>query len=149
MDCCKSMNDDESIARRSCSVEVAIRFCHIKDVLPTVPTHSTSLWAQISMLTSIYYNSWHQEVFYQSSFANSVALWNRANQQLLLTKYIEEIAKRKLYVLVPTCTRWNSYYNAVIYMYSVDHRKSFSELIKLAMYTKMEVHCFLIGKQPP
>ena len=52
----------------------------------------------------------------------------------LAADQVEEIAKRKL--LVPTCTRWNSYYNAVVRI----TENSISELNELC--TRIEVHCF-------
>ena len=71
---------------------------------------------------------------YQSSFAKSAALWNNPSRSTVAADQVEEIAKRKL--LVPTCTRWNSYYNAVAQI----TENPISELNELCV--KVEVRCF-------
>ena len=71
---------------------------------------------------------------YRSSFAKSAALWNKASRSTVAADLVGEIAKRKL--LVPTRTRWNSYYDAVVRI----TENSIAELNELC--TRMELRCF-------
>ena len=71
---------------------------------------------------------------YQSSFAKSAALWNKASRSTVAADPVEEIAKRRL--LVPTRTRWNLYYDAVVRI----TENSIAELNELC--TRMELRCF-------
>ena len=71
---------------------------------------------------------------YRSSFAKCAGLWNKASRSTIASEIVQEIAKRKL--LVPSPTRWNSYYHAVFRV----TENSIAELNELC--TRMEIRCF-------
>ena len=48
---------------------------------------------------------------YRSSFAKCTGLWNKSRRLTFAADFIQEKLKRKL--LIPSPTRWNSYYDAV------------------------------------
>ena len=49
---------------------------------------------------------------YRSSFAKCSALWNKARRSKIASDNMKDKFKKKL--LIPSLTRWNSYYNAVL-----------------------------------
>ena len=71
---------------------------------------------------------------YRSSFGKSMALWNKASRSTVAADKVEEVAKRKL--IVPTPTRWNSCYDAVVQI----TKNSTTELNELC--TGMGLRCF-------
>ena len=71
---------------------------------------------------------------YCSSFAKSSALWNKASRSTVASDTVQGVVKRKL--IVPTATRWNSYYDAVVRVTD----NSLAELNELC--TKLELQCF-------
>ena len=70
---------------------------------------------------------------YRNSFAKSSALWNKASR-LTVASDIVQVTKRQL--IVPTATRWNSYYDTVV-------RVTENYLVELnELCTKLELCCF-------
>ena len=72
---------------------------------------------------------------YRSSLAKCSAMWNKVSRSTVASDSAQEIAKRKF--LVPSKTRWNSYYNALVRI----TENTTSELNKLC--TRMGLHTFV------
>ena len=71
---------------------------------------------------------------YCSSFGKSSALWNKASRLTVASDTVQEVVKRNL--IVPTATRWNSYYDAVV-------RVTDNSLAKLnVLCTQLKLRCF-------
>ena len=71
---------------------------------------------------------------YRNSFAKSSALWNKASRSTVASDTVQEVTKRKL--IVPTATRWNSYYDAIV-------RVTENSLVELnELCTKLKLRCF-------
>ena len=72
---------------------------------------------------------------YWSSFAKSSALWNKTSRPTVASDtVVQEVVKRKL--IVPTATRWNSHYDAVVQVAD----NTLAELNDLC--TKLGLRCF-------
>ncbi|KAJ8011289.1 hypothetical protein DPEC_G00056600 [Dallia pectoralis] len=71
---------------------------------------------------------------YRSSTAKCTALWTKSSRSTLASETVEEVSKRKL--LVPTSTRWNSFFDAMKRIAEIP----ISELNTLC--TKLGVKCF-------
>ena len=71
---------------------------------------------------------------YRSSFAKCSSLWNKASRSTQAADQVEQVLKRKL--IVPTATRWNSYFDAVLRI--IDN--PLTDLNELC--TKLELRCF-------
>ena len=72
---------------------------------------------------------------YRSSTAKCTALWTKSSRSTLASETVEEVSKRKL--LVPTSTRWNSFFDAVKRIADIP----MSELNTLCI--KLGVKCFI------
>ena len=71
---------------------------------------------------------------YRSSFAKCCALWNKASRSSQAADKVEEVLKRKL--IMPTVTRWNSYFDAV-------ERITENSVMDLnELYTRLDLRCF-------
>ena len=64
----------------------------------------------------------------------SSALWNKANRLTVASDTVQGVVKKKL--IIPTATRWNSYYDAVVQVTD----NSLAQLNELC--TKLELWCF-------
>ena len=71
---------------------------------------------------------------YRSSFAKCSALWNMVRRSTVVSDNMQEKFKRKL--LVPSPTRWNSYYDAVLRVVE----NSLTELNEVCV--NIEIRCF-------
>ena len=71
---------------------------------------------------------------YRSSFAKCCALWNKASRSSQAADQVEEVLKQKL--IVPTVTRWNSYFDAVQRI----TENSLTDLNELC--TRLDLRCF-------
>ena len=72
---------------------------------------------------------------YRSSFSKCTALWNKASRSTIASDQMQEKLKRKL--LVPSPTRWNSFYDAVERMVE----NSIVDLNDLCV--KFDIRCFI------
>ena len=95
--------------------------------------HTMNLVASSDINKSLSCSSSSRTV-YRSSFAKCAALWNKASRSTQVSDNVEAILKRKL--IIPTQTRWNSYYNAVV---RVTENAS-AELDELC--SKLNIRCF-------
>ena len=71
---------------------------------------------------------------YRSSFAKCYALWNKASRSSQAADQIEGVLKQKL--IIPTVTRWNSYFIAVLRI----TENSLTDLNQL--WTRLDLRCF-------
>ena len=76
---------------------------------------------------------------YRSSFEKCSALWNKVSRSTVASDHVQDMLKRKL--LVPSPTRWISYYNAVLRVVGIPHAK-LNELcisVELRCFTEREL----------
>lgn len=56
-------------------------------------------------------SSTNTKAVYRISVAKCTALWTKASRSTYAAEQVQEVSQRKL--LVPSCTRWNSFYEAI------------------------------------
>uniref|UniRef100_H3AIY7 BED-type domain-containing protein n=1 Tax=Latimeria chalumnae TaxID=7897 RepID=H3AIY7_LATCH len=74
---------------------------------------------------------------YRSSIAKCSALWNKASCSCKVYEVIEDNANRKL--TVPCVTRWNSFYNAVERVMSVEHLRIVCDEMGMVKFKMHEI----------
>uniref|UniRef100_H2ZRI5 HAT C-terminal dimerisation domain-containing protein n=1 Tax=Latimeria chalumnae TaxID=7897 RepID=H2ZRI5_LATCH len=74
---------------------------------------------------------------YRSSIAKCSALWNKASRSCKAYEVIEDNANRKL--IVPCVTRWNSFYNAVKRVMSIEHLSIVCDEMGMAKFKMHEI----------
>ena len=95
--------------------------------------HTLNLVASSDVDKSLSSSSLSKNI-YRSSFAKCMALWNKASRSTVASDLVRETVKRKL--LIPTPTRWNSHFDAVLRIIE----NGSTELNELC--TKLDVRCF-------
>lgn len=88
---------------------------HGGDVRFTLPPHWCALHT-INLISTgdvekYLSSSADTKAVYRSSIAKCTALWTKTSQSTVASELVEEVSRRKL--LVPSSTRWNSFYEAV------------------------------------
>ena len=95
--------------------------------------HTLNLVASSDVDKSLLSSSLSRNI-YRSSFAKCTALWNKASRSTVASDLVRETVKHKL--LIPTVTRWNSHFDAVMRIIE----NGSTELNELC--TKLDVRCF-------
>uniref|UniRef100_H3A385 HAT C-terminal dimerisation domain-containing protein n=1 Tax=Latimeria chalumnae TaxID=7897 RepID=H3A385_LATCH len=75
---------------------------------------------------------------YRSSVAKCSALWNKASRSCKAYEVIEDNANRKL--IVPCVTQWNSFYNAVERIMSIEHLSIMCDEMGVAKFKMHEIN---------
>ncbi|KAK0133195.1 putative AC9 transposase [Merluccius polli] len=109
------------------------------DGLLTLPPHYRCASHTLNLISSCdidkYLNSsTNTKAVYRTSVAKCTALWTKASRSTVASEQVHEVSQRKL--LVPSSTRWNSFYNAVGRIAEIP----MTELNSLC--TKLGVKCF-------
>lgn len=73
---------------------------------------------------------------YRSAFAKCSALWNKASRSTIIAEIIEEICVTKL--VVPTETRWNSFYDSVSKVVKIDKQDAVCNKVGVKAFTEKE-----------
>uniref|UniRef100_A0A3Q2PK85 BED-type domain-containing protein n=1 Tax=Fundulus heteroclitus TaxID=8078 RepID=A0A3Q2PK85_FUNHE len=104
-----------------------------------LPPHHRCASHTINIISTNYVEKYltsnaESKALYRSSIAKCTAFWTKSSRSTLASETVEEVSKIKL--LVPTSTRWNSFFDAVNRIIEMP----MSELDMLC--TKLGVKCF-------
>lgn len=118
-------SDDEAEEEESTPTDDDVTFLDLSEILSaenesdgqlSLPPHHRCASHTVNIISTTdvekYFTSnADSKAVYRSSTAKCTALWTKASRSTLASETVEEVTKRKL--LVPTSTRWNSFYDAV------------------------------------
>uniref|UniRef100_H3A7R3 HAT C-terminal dimerisation domain-containing protein n=1 Tax=Latimeria chalumnae TaxID=7897 RepID=H3A7R3_LATCH len=99
-------------------------------------THTLNLIAAYDIHKHLFCTS-SSSALYRSSIAKCSALWNKASRSCKAYEVIEDNANRKL--IVPCVTRWNSFYNAVERVMSIEHLSIVCDEMGVAKFKMHEI----------
>lgn len=105
----------------------------------TLPPHYRCISHTINLISTgdiekYLTSSTSTKAVYRISIAKCTALWTKASRSTIASEQVQEVTQRKL--LVPSSTRWNSFYEAVSRITEIP----MNELNSLC--TKLGVKCF-------
>ncbi|KAJ8370259.1 hypothetical protein SKAU_G00102870 [Synaphobranchus kaupii] len=141
-------SDDETEEEESTPTDADVTFLDLSEILSaenesdgqlSLPPHHRCASHTINIISTSDVEKYltsnaESKAVNRSSTAKCTALWTKASRSTLASETVEEVTKRKL--LVPTSTRWNSFYDAVKRIAEIP----MNELNTLC--TKLGVKCF-------